>query len=141
MTNDLLDLPGKAQAGPGSGTFSISAHHQRCARASYRPVNQQVQLSSQPRTLSIPTMLATRPCQAIGQRRFGPSSGLLPIRSRTVKARVASPMSQPVAPAVDERGFRLKEVSAHDCITDVLQDRRLVCHVEGTMLALEQQQQ
>jgi hypothetical protein len=52
-------------------------------------------------------MMATRPCQAIGQRQFGPTRGLLPVRRLSVRARVAA--TDLVAPAGD-RGFVLKEV-------------------------------
>jgi hypothetical protein len=52
-------------------------------------------------------MMATRPCQAIGQRQFGPTRGLLPVRRLSVRARVAA--TDLVAPA-DERSFVLKEV-------------------------------
>jgi len=54
-------------------------------------------------------MLASRPCQAIGQRTFRSANGVLPVRRPAFRARVAA--IDPVVPAQDERGFRLKEVS------------------------------
>jgi len=57
-------------------------------------------------------MLASRPCQAIGQRQFRSSKGLLPVRRLTIRARTAA--VDPVVPATDERGFRLKEDGSYD---------------------------
>lgn len=76
-------------------------------------------------------MMATRPCQAIGQRQFGPTRGLLPVRRLSVRARVAA--TDLVAPA-DERGFVLKEVRDDTTIFWVY--THLMVHLHGGEVSL-----
>lgn len=91
---------------PGSGTFLPAKLAKIVIGHSYRPYTRQL-LCSHP-LASTAMQLASRPCQAIGQRRFGSARGILPLRKPSIRARVAS--VEPVAPAKDERGFILKEV-------------------------------